>query len=1174
MAGGELPQVQLVSSDRRGPDAADGGLLAMVVGRRPGCEVVLPHASISEIHACLVRRPDGLWLYDLGSRNGIRVGHTKVKEKAVRHKDYIEFGSLRYEVRLTGSAAKSAGDPAPASLRNTATGQIERLKQVVSVVGRRHNSHVRLAGGEISHVHALLIRCPDGLIVHDLGSRTGTFVNGSPEREAFLTGGEKLAFGQFEFEVQLETSPAIDVPTAENVFLAGPATLTDSIVEAIAVATPTPDRPGPDRGAAKEETGKNRADDVAVPGASPWTEDSVLMAALNRRPDAPAAAPPEPAVAETDALDQTLRFLSDKTDIQPVNVELLDLGLSAVSPAAVNPFPLGEDGPTGPGEELRPETVPPLDPDHKIIEIPLAAPVAAPPAAEQSALAPLAITDTIAHAEQAVSPLSVEVPSMPPPSSPQGPTRHMTILPTELRPARRNMSELQFEDAAPLAPPATAPAASLSPPAASPKSTVPPSPEQRRIENELEAVRRHLAAERAAVAAQRAALDAQIEDRRRREQEEIAARDERRRRDESDRADHEAARQALEAVRQRLQGERDAQAEALKALEIEQRKVDALRDELQAFHRELQNAQQDLAAERHALEAERQALADNRAALETEQQRLLTERQHVAAEQQVATQEQTRLEQSRRELADGQQNIDAAKADLDARLAAFHADLDARLVAFNADSQRLQDDRQSVEQNRQQVLTEAQRLAADREAVSQHRRKLDEERAALIARQEQLVAQHAEVEEQSRRLGDLKGNLDRREADLAASQASADERTAKLENAQRKHAENVVGFQRLATQTEERRQDRLTEEQARVRAAAVAAVAPSHLGEGGPSGPGEGLRPKTAPLIPLHTDQAAVALDPPSSIFADTVQDLRAGGRGRLAQPQQPHKRRFLVALLAVATVVLAVVAVLIFVLTGDGGTTSAPPSGPVRAPAVAPNVVVNPSPVGEGGPPAPSKVEGSGPGEGLSPRPVPTDTAAPNAASPPTALASPPETKPNPADTLSHPAPPPTLSANAEPAKPLIPGGVWPFKPPADLADDKPAEDIKATRKWAGDEMAKNISALRKAYGLHADAGPRQAIAIELGPRLKATLNEFLPPPYAEETISGGDPERVTVLVFLEFLYQGNSYLVVFKRLDQTGQIVPARRGTFTLYPGAIREHTVVLDPTRAPIPEPDQQN
>ena len=61
-----------------------------------------------------------------------------------------------------------------------------------------------------------------------------------------------------------------------------------------------------------------------------------------------------------------------------------------------------------------------------------------------------------------------------------------------------------------------------------------------------------------------------------------------------------------------------------------------------------------------------------------------------------------------------------------------------------------------------------------------------------------------------------------------------------------------------------------------------------------------------------------------------------------------------------------------------------------------------------------------------------------------------------------------------------------------------------------------------------------------------------------------------MSTIVFVEFQVKGNSYLLILKRIDDDGSIRPGRRGSFFLYPGAIHEHTVVLDSSLDPIGEP----
>ncbi|HYS80008.1 MAG TPA: FHA domain-containing protein, partial [Anaeromyxobacteraceae bacterium] len=53
---------------------AAGSRQRLVLGRAPGCEVVLTGQHVSRRHAALVRRQDGWWVEDLGSRNGTFCG--------------------------------------------------------------------------------------------------------------------------------------------------------------------------------------------------------------------------------------------------------------------------------------------------------------------------------------------------------------------------------------------------------------------------------------------------------------------------------------------------------------------------------------------------------------------------------------------------------------------------------------------------------------------------------------------------------------------------------------------------------------------------------------------------------------------------------------------------------------------------------------------------------------------------------------------------------------------------------------------------------------------------------------------------------------------------------------------------------------------------------------------
>lgn len=61
----------------------------ITIGRDPRCTIVLPHISVSKIHARIIRDPSGFYIYDNGSTNGVLVngkrivGKTKLHEKDV-----------------------------------------------------------------------------------------------------------------------------------------------------------------------------------------------------------------------------------------------------------------------------------------------------------------------------------------------------------------------------------------------------------------------------------------------------------------------------------------------------------------------------------------------------------------------------------------------------------------------------------------------------------------------------------------------------------------------------------------------------------------------------------------------------------------------------------------------------------------------------------------------------------------------------------------------------------------------------------------------------------------------------------------------------------------------------------------------------------------------------------
>ena len=70
------------------------------------------------------------------------------------------------------------------------------------VIGRARGCDIGLDAPDISNLHCVISRTPEGFRIRDCGSRTGTKVNGSPVKSAPLQDGDILQLGLFSFSVQ------------------------------------------------------------------------------------------------------------------------------------------------------------------------------------------------------------------------------------------------------------------------------------------------------------------------------------------------------------------------------------------------------------------------------------------------------------------------------------------------------------------------------------------------------------------------------------------------------------------------------------------------------------------------------------------------------------------------------------------------------------------------------------------------------------------------------------------------------------------------------------------------------------------------------------------------------------------------------------------------------------
>jgi hypothetical protein len=91
-----------------------------------------------------------------------------------------------------------------------------RLKKAVNVAGRDKGSDLLIDNFQVSRRHCLLEVTDNGVMVKDLDSTNGTFINGAPAKDGYLNEGDRLSLGTYGLTLRRGPaegrSPAPDAP--------------------------------------------------------------------------------------------------------------------------------------------------------------------------------------------------------------------------------------------------------------------------------------------------------------------------------------------------------------------------------------------------------------------------------------------------------------------------------------------------------------------------------------------------------------------------------------------------------------------------------------------------------------------------------------------------------------------------------------------------------------------------------------------------------------------------------------------------------------------------------------------------------------------------------------------------------------------------------------------------
>jgi len=205
----------------------------VLIGRRPGLDVVLPHPDVGGVHARVERRGRELFLVDAGAARTEHAGaivSPGARRPLADGDEIVIAGKVRMRVQLaspagaplttragTADLARRMAQQALAALGKAEPERTPFVEVVAGpakgrqmplgapgqdlVVGRGETCDLAIVDADLSREHFRLRRTWSGTTVADLGSKNGTRVEDRPlatGEDAALRDGERISAGSTE----------------------------------------------------------------------------------------------------------------------------------------------------------------------------------------------------------------------------------------------------------------------------------------------------------------------------------------------------------------------------------------------------------------------------------------------------------------------------------------------------------------------------------------------------------------------------------------------------------------------------------------------------------------------------------------------------------------------------------------------------------------------------------------------------------------------------------------------------------------------------------------------------------------------------------------------------------------------------------------------------------------
>jgi pSer/pThr/pTyr-binding forkhead associated (FHA) protein len=192
-----------------------------LIGSRNRAHLHLLSSTVSRNHACIVTTKSGMYIRDLASRGGVIVNSRRVKELDLQDGDIIQIGSFKFKFQEPlGAIHLSTTAPPPLAMLEMAGRTLTPLDDRTVLIGRRSTCDIPIDSASVSSSHAIIFESDGRRFIRDLGSRTGTQVNGTTVHQQALQVGDQIQIGDVRFRYVTTSTPieeAEEVPEAQSI---------------------------------------------------------------------------------------------------------------------------------------------------------------------------------------------------------------------------------------------------------------------------------------------------------------------------------------------------------------------------------------------------------------------------------------------------------------------------------------------------------------------------------------------------------------------------------------------------------------------------------------------------------------------------------------------------------------------------------------------------------------------------------------------------------------------------------------------------------------------------------------------------------------------------------------------------------------------------------------------